>query len=90
MKKIIFSLFLLLFSVPFYGQMKEEVVQIEGIYVISSETSSFYEQYDGALYSPIWLEFDKALKLDKKQQKEIGYCLYSSGCILFFATKSPF
>lgn len=71
MKKIIFSFIVLFFSSTFYGQMKEEIVQIEGIYLNTSETSSFYEQEDGALYSPIWLEFDKTLKLDKKQQNKL-------------------
>lgn len=71
MKKIIFSLFVFFFSATFYGQMKEELVQIEGIYVVTSDTSAFYEQKGDDLYSPIWLEFDKSLKLDKKQENKL-------------------
>ena len=71
MKKIIFSLFVCFFSATFYGQMKEEIVQIEGILVNTTETSAFYEQKGDDLYSPIWIEFDKTLKLDKKQQNKL-------------------
>lgn len=71
MKKIILSLIVFFCSTAFYAQMKEEIVQMEGIYVKTSEVSAFYEQSEGALYSPIWLEFDKTFKLDKKQQNKL-------------------